>query len=246
MSILDAFERMTTYDRLHYRHDFPAKGKTQWAVRFSFDKDEAARFDNGDGYALPRVEILKRVDHRETVMQDGRKAPQYVQDFLVDTAFEIGKAEQARHGIRPLDRDAVKRWAGVADYNWSPADFRKAEELLRTIERPGVRREQARAIVAILIQDYVPRDEHEAALEAATETLAAEKDAEIEDLGEKLDKYECRRNEAAENVAAEFRGLMQQLEAPEPFEYAYGGTIAAKVQDLARDLDAAITVLENA
>lgn len=226
-----------------YTFTFPARGATAYSITYSFLAAPGDRFSDSEPYALPAVQVLKLVNRRGTnVPQD--KAPQYVRDAIAATLHEVAQAEHNRHGIAPLPRSLREAWAAHGAWGWSGSELRKAEGLLRQIERPGVRREQAREIAAWMVRDWMERAEHEEVLEEVRDAMAATHAAELDELESAHANDSGRLNDAADVVVGETQSFLDALRHPQGLEFAAGNTTTEKVLDLTRDLEAALTAYE--
>lgn len=227
-----------------YVYSFPLRGATSYELTYLYATAPADRFSDGEPYALPIVAIRKHsTSTYSTVQQD--KAPQYVRDVVDATLHEVARAEHDRHRIAPLPKSLRGAWGKHGAWGWSGAQLRKAEELLHQIERPGVRREQAREIAAWMVRDWIERDEHQELMDEAAAEGVAMHNAEVAEIEAAHAEERAKLDSAADVVAGEAQDFLEALKNPQGLEFAVGNTAIEKVLDLARDLEAAVTAYER-
>lgn len=228
-----------------YTYEFPAKGATAYTLTYEFPINPSDRFsDNGRNYAMPTVAVFKLSAGRMGLMRTDT-APQYVRDAIDATHDMVARAEQSSHGIAPLPKSLREAWAKHGAWGWDGAKLRKAEEVLQTVERPGVRREQAREIAAWIVRDWMEREEHEEVMAEAADDARAAYEQEVKDLEEAHTEQLSRLEAPAASLAHEARELLDTVARPNALEFAHGNTTTDKVLDLSRDLEAALTAYEN-
>lgn len=241
---LSDFQVSSIHARTEYEYSFPLRGLTSYQLTYTYGDAPADRFSDGEPYALPFVTIRKHsTSTYSTVQRD--KAPQYVRDVIDATLHEVARAEHNRHRIAPLPRSLRDAWGKHGAWGWSGAKLRKAEEVLHEIERPGVRREQAREIAAWIVRGWMEREEHDELMAEAADDARAAYEMERVDLEAAHEADLTRRGAPVGDLAREARELLDAVARPNALEFAHGNTTTEKVLDLARDLEAALTAYEN-